>query len=167
MQENAKESCMTFSSLNLNSSKSIVAANDDFMPLVGIGSVDIPYVTLSDVYGIPSLTMNLASEVVGKGHTQEDLYVLDHFKDIHDTASSSVNLSSFWLNRSSSAFYLWNSRLGHVSGSCFRFLASTRALENLDTHDISDCSGCKLAKFSTQPFSNSISSFTAPFDLAH
>ncbi|GKD08420.1 retrovirus-related pol polyprotein from transposon TNT 1-94, partial [Tanacetum coccineum] len=117
MQENAKESCMTFSSLNLNSSKSIVAANDDFMPLVGIGSVDIPYVTLSDVYGIPSLTMNLASvskicdtgcdvnfsvsdcciydrktqEVVGKGHRQGDLYVLDHFRDIHDTTSSSVD----------------------------------------------------------------------------
>ncbi|GKD42492.1 retrovirus-related pol polyprotein from transposon TNT 1-94, partial [Tanacetum coccineum] len=182
-----------FISLNLNSSKSIVAANGDSMPLGGIGSVDIPSVALFDVYYISNLTMNLASvskicdsgcdvnftvsdcsiydrktkEVVGTGHRQGDLYVLDHFRDIHDTASSSVNLSSFWLNRSSSAFYLWHSRLGHVSGSRLRFLASTGALGKLEAHDISDCSGCKLAKFSALPFSNSVSSSNAPFDLVH
>ncbi|GJY32850.1 uncharacterized mitochondrial protein-like protein [Tanacetum coccineum] len=39
------------------------------------------------------------------------------------------------------------------------------ALEKLDAHDISDCSGCKLAKFSALSFSNNISSFTAPFDI--
>ncbi|GKC73533.1 Toll/interleukin-1 receptor domain-containing protein, partial [Tanacetum coccineum] len=44
---------------------------------------------------------------------------------------------------------------------------SIRALVKLDTHDISDRSGCKLAKFSILPFSNSISSSTAPFDLVH
>ncbi|GJY64055.1 gag-pol polyprotein [Tanacetum coccineum] len=172
----------SFISLNLNSSKSIVAANGDFMPLAGIGSFDTPSIALSDVYYIPNLTMNLASiseicdslcdvnffdsncsiydqkthKVVGTGHRKRDLYVLDHFRDIQDTASISVDLSSFWLNRSSSAFYLWHSRLGHVFGSRLCFLASTRALEKLDTHDISDCSGCKLAKFSTLPFSNSV-----------
>ncbi|PWA99268.1 hypothetical protein CTI12_AA010300 [Artemisia annua] len=114
-----------FISLNLNSSKSIVAANGDSMPLAGVGSVDTPSVALSDVYYIPSLTMNLASiskicdsgcdvkfsvsdcsiydrktqEVVGTGHRQGDLYVLDQFRDIHATASSSVDLYSFWLNQ--------------------------------------------------------------------
>ncbi|GJV72017.1 retrovirus-related pol polyprotein from transposon TNT 1-94 [Tanacetum coccineum] len=182
-----------FISLNLNSSKSIVAANGDSMSLAGIGSADTYSVALSNVYYIPNLTMNLASvskicdsgydvnfsvcdcsiydrkthEVVGKGHMQGDLYVLDHFRDIHATASSSVDLSSFWLNRSSSAFYLWHSRLGHVSGSRLRFLASTGALGKLDAHDISDCSGCKLAKFSALLFSNNVSSFTAPFDTVH
>ncbi|GJU96116.1 gag-pol polyprotein [Tanacetum coccineum] len=138
-----------FISLNLNSSKSIVVANGDSMPLAGIGSVDTPSIDLLDISYIPSLTMNLdliskicdfgcdvnffvsdcciydrkTHEVVGKGHRQRDLYVLDHFRDIHDTASSSVDLSSF-------------------------------------------C-GCKHAKFSAQPFSNSISSSTAPFDLVH
>nr|GEY33760.1 hypothetical protein [Tanacetum cinerariifolium] len=38
----------------------------------------------------------------------------------------------------SRSFYLWHSRLGHVSGSHLRFLASTGALGKLDTHDISD-----------------------------
>ncbi|PWA55306.1 hypothetical protein CTI12_AA428570 [Artemisia annua] len=106
-----------FISLNPNSSKSIVAANGDSMPLACIGLVDTTFVALSDVYYIPSLTMNLAfvgkncdsgcdvkfavfncfiydqktQEVVGSGHRQGDLYVLDHFRDIHDTASSSVD----------------------------------------------------------------------------
>ncbi|GJZ24032.1 hypothetical protein Tco_0561491 [Tanacetum coccineum] len=54
-------------------------------------------------------------KVVGTSHRKGDLYVLDHFRDIHDTTSSSMYLSSFWLNHSSSAFYLWHSRLGHVT----------------------------------------------------
>ncbi|GJR96168.1 gag-pol polyprotein [Tanacetum coccineum] len=98
---------------------------------------------------------------------QRDLYILDHFRDIHDTTSSSVDLSSFLLSNSSSVFYLWHSRLGHVFGSRLRFVASIGALRKLDVHDISDCSGCKLAKFSTLPFNNSVSSSNAPFDLVH
>ncbi|GJZ98672.1 gag-pol polyprotein [Tanacetum coccineum] len=134
-----------FISLNLNSSKSIVAANGDSMPLAGTGSVDTHFVALSVVYYIPSLTMNLASvskicdsgcdvnfsvsdcsiydrktqKVVGTGHKQGDLYVLDHFRDIHGTASSSVDF------------------------------------------------GCKLAKFSALPFRDSVSSPNVPFDLVH
>ncbi|GKC28518.1 gag-pol polyprotein [Tanacetum coccineum] len=162
------------------------------MSLAGIGTVDTPSIALSDVYYIPSLTMNLAyvskicdsrcdvkfyvsdcsiydrktQDFVGTGHRQGDLYVFDHFRDIH-TTSSSVDLSSFWLNRSFSAFYLWHSRLGHVSGSRLWFLASTRAIGKLDTHDISDCSDCKHAKFSALPFSDSVSSSNALFDLMH
>ncbi|GKE45884.1 gag-pol polyprotein, partial [Tanacetum coccineum] len=41
------------------------------------------------------------------------------------------------------------------------------ALRKLDAHDISDCSGCKLSKFSALPFSNSVYSSNAPFDLVH
>ncbi|GJS30220.1 gag-pol polyprotein [Tanacetum coccineum] len=64
-------------------------------------------------------------------------------------------------------YYLWHSRLGHVSSFHLRFLASTGVLKKLDTHDISYCSGCKLAKFSALPFSNSVSFFNVPFDLVH
>jgi transposase InsO family protein len=46
-------------------------------------------------------------------------------------------------------------------------LASTGALGNLKTCDISDCSGCKLAKFSALPFNRSISVSSSPFDLIH
>jgi hypothetical protein len=51
-------------------------------------------------------------------------------------ATTTVNLSFFYLSPSSSSFYLWHSRLGHVLSSRLRFLASTRALENLQTCDI-------------------------------
>ena len=66
-------------------------------------------------------------------------------------ATTTVDLSSFHLSPSSS-FYLWHSHLGHVSSSRLRFLASTGALGNFKTCDISDCSGCKLVKFSALPF---------------
>ncbi|GKB85423.1 gag-pol polyprotein [Tanacetum coccineum] len=85
-----------FISLNLNSSKSVMAANGDSMPLASIGSVDTPYVALSDVYCILSLTMNLPS--ISKVCDYE------HFRDIH--ASSGVDLSSFLFDYSSSTFYL-------------------------------------------------------------
>nr|GEU55251.1 Gag-Pol polyprotein [Tanacetum cinerariifolium] len=60
-----------------------------------------------------------------------------------------------------------HSWLGHVFGSHSRFLASTGAPGKLDAHDISGYSGCKLEKFSALPFSNNISSSTAPFDIVH
>jgi len=82
-------------------------------------------------------------------------------------ATTTVDLSSFCLSLSSSSFYLWHSRLVHVLSSRLRFLASIRALENLKTCDISDCSGCKLAKFSALPFNRSISVSSSPFDLIH
>jgi hypothetical protein len=46
-------------------------------------------------------------------------------------------------------------------------MASTRALGNLNTCDISDCSGCKLVKFFSLPFNRSISISSSPFDLIH
>jgi len=58
-----------------------------------------------------------------------------------------MDLSSFRLSSSSSPFYLWHSRLGHVSTYRLKFLVSTGVLGTLECHDISDCSGCKLAKF--------------------
>jgi len=82
-------------------------------------------------------------------------------------AATIADLSSFRLNLASSSFYLWHSRLGHVSSSRLRFLASTGALENLKTCDISDCSQYKLAKFSALSFNRSISFSSSPFDLIH
>ena len=69
-----------------------------------------------------------------------------------NAAATIVDLSSFHLSPSSSTFYLWHSRLGHVSFSRLKFLASTRALGKLQTHNVSNCSRCKLAKLSTLSF---------------
>ena len=71
------------------------------------------------------------------------------------------------MNSLSSSFYLWHSRLGHVSASRLKYLASTGALGKLQTCYISDCCGCKLAKLPALPFSKSVSVSYAPFDLVH
>ncbi|KAJ9557693.1 hypothetical protein OSB04_012307, partial [Centaurea solstitialis] len=105
-------------------------------------------------------------KVIGIGHKLGDLYVVDELR-VSGVAASGVDLSSFRLSHSSSVFYLWHVCLGHVSASRLQFLASTGALGQLKSCDISDCSGCKLAKFSALPFNKSMSCSSAPFDLVH
>jgi len=112
-----------------------------------------------------------SQKLIGTGRRENGLYILDVLKvsvaAAAATATTTVDLSSFRLSLSSFSFYLWHSRLGHVSSSHLRFLASTRTLGNLKTCDISDCSGCKLAKFSALPFNRSIFVSSSPFDLIH
>jgi len=112
-----------------------------------------------------------SEKLIGTGSRENGLYIFDELKipvaATAATATTTVDLSSFRLSLSSSSFYLWHSCLGHVLSSRLRFLASTVALGNLKTYDISDCSGCKLAKFSALPFNRSISVFSSPFDLVH
>ena len=82
---------------------------------------------------------------------QKGLYVLDQLK-VPDIYALSTDLLSFRLSRSSFDFYLWHSCLGYVSASRLQFLASTRVLGPLISCDISNCSGCKLEKFSCLSF---------------
>ena len=86
---------------------------------------------------------------------------------VSNLAALSVDLSSFHLASSSSSFYSWHSRLGHISAPHLKYLISKGFLGNFQTHDISYCSGCKLAKFSALLFNQSVSPFVAPFDLIH
>jgi hypothetical protein len=166
------------------------------IPLAGVGSVVTPQLSLPNIYLIPKLKLNLAfvgqicdsgdylcflvffccvhdlqsQKLIGTGRRENGLYILDKLKMsvvAAAAATTTVDLSSFRLSLSSSSFYLWHSRLGQVSSSRLRFLASTGALGNLKTCDISDCSGCKLAKFSSLSFNRSISVSSSPFDLIH
>ena len=97
--------------------------------------------------------------LIGTGHRKGGLYVLDELKVPATTATTvvvvvfatTIDLSSFHLSPSLS-FYLWHSRLSHVLFSRLKFLVSTGALEKLQTHDVSDCIGCKLANVSALPF---------------
>ena len=82
------------------------------------------------------------------------------------TAAASVDLLSFCLSPSST-FYLWHSCLGHVSFSHLKSLASTGALGKLQTHDISYCCECKLAKVLALPFNQSSFVSSSPFGLIH
>ena len=174
----------------------VMTADDTPMPLAGVGSVVTPHLSLPNVYLIPKLKLNLASvgqicdsgdylvmfsgsfccvqdlqsqKLIGTGRRENGLYILDELKVpvAAAAAAATADLSSFRLSLSSSSFYLWHSRLGYVLSSRLRFLASTRALRNLKTCDISDCSGCKLANFSALPFHRSIYVSSSPFDLIH
>ncbi|KAI3755838.1 hypothetical protein L1987_55647 [Smallanthus sonchifolius] len=108
------------------------------------------------------------SEGDGIGRRVRDLYVLEELKVyVPGVAASSVDLSSFRLSPLSSEFYIWHSRLRHVSASHLKFFVSSGALGQLQTCDISDCSGCKLVKFFALPFDESISHSVAPFDIVH
>ncbi|XP_062116485.1 uncharacterized protein LOC133830512 [Humulus lupulus] len=92
----------------------VITADGTFMPLLGVGYVVSPHLSLPNIYHIPKLSLNL-------------VYV------------------------------------GQLCDSASRL----RFLGNLQVHDISDCSGCNLAKFSALPFSKSTSFSVAPFDLVH
>ena len=75
-------------------------------------------------------------------HRKMGLYVLDELKV--PPIAAIVKFPSFYLSHSSSSsFYLWHSRLGHVLSS------RSSNLRKLETHEVSNCSGCKLPKFST------------------
>jgi hypothetical protein len=174
-----------------------MTADDTPMPLASVGSVVTPHLSLLNVYFIPKLKLNLASigqiydsddylvmfsgsfccvqdlqsqKLIETGRRENGLYIFDELKvtvAAAAVAATTIDLSSFRLSLSSSSFYLWHSHLGHISSSRLRFLASTGALGNLKTCDISDCSGCKLAKFSVLRFNRSISVSSSPFDLIH
>jgi hypothetical protein len=179
-----------------SSSIPVMTVHGTLMPLAGVGYVVTPYLSLPNVYLIPKLKLNLASigqicdsgdylvmfsssfcfvqdlqskKLIGIGCRENGLYILDELKVSVFVAATTatVDLSSFRLSPSSSSFYLWHSRLGHVLSSRLRFLASTRALENLNTCYISDCSGCKLAKFFALPFNRNIFVSSSRSDLIH
>ncbi|GJY30724.1 DnaJ protein P58IPK [Tanacetum coccineum] len=115
--------------------------------LICIGSVDTPSIALSGVYYMPSLTMNLdpISKICDSGC---DVKFFVSYCFIYDRKTQKV------------------AGTGHKQENLY-VLDHFRALGKQDARDISDCSGCKLAKFSALPFSNSFSSSNAPFDLVH
>lgn len=96
------------------------------------------------------------------------LYVLEHLSippslsRVHSSA-----LSAFHLKKQLTLFDFWHSRLGHVSSSRLKYMLSAGLLGSVPYSDISDCKGCKLAKFSALPFNKSTTVSSAPFDLIH
>jgi hypothetical protein len=183
----------SFTFLSLSPSIPVMTADDTSMPLEGVGFIVIPHLSLPNVYLILKLKLNLASvrqlcdfgdylvifssffycvqdlqfqKVIGTGHRENGLNILDELK-MSVIATTTVDLSSFHLSNSSSSFYLWHSRLGHVSSSYLRFLASIGALRNLQPCDIFYCNGCKLVKCFALPFDRSIFVSSFPFDLIH
>ncbi|XP_062100793.1 uncharacterized protein LOC133806717 [Humulus lupulus] len=112
-------------------------------PSVSVMTADGTPMPLAGIVSICTPKMSFSDDphfkkLIGTRRRQGGLYILDELR-VPDVAASSVDLSSFRL----------------------------RALGKLQTHDISDYCGCKLAKFSALPFYKSVSVSLAPFDLIH
>ncbi|CAI8588773.1 unnamed protein product [Vicia faba] len=104
----------SFASLNLASSVSLLTADGTPMP------ISVNYVILViQLFFLPHLVMcriHNPGERLGHAVDGGELYVLDELEVRDNVASTSIgDLSSFCLNSSSTSFYLWDSRLGHVS----------------------------------------------------
>ncbi|KAJ9563192.1 hypothetical protein OSB04_008352 [Centaurea solstitialis] len=66
----------------------------------------------------------------------------------------------------SSSLDLWHARLGHLSSSRIKMLASSGSLGHVTSSDIS-CLPCKLGKHHALPFDTNESKSFCPFDLIH
>lgn len=101
-----------------------------------------------------------SQRLIRTGCRQGGLYVMDELwlPWVPDVAILGANLSSLHLASSFSSFYLWHFRLGHVLALHLEYLISKGSLGNLQTHDIYDYSGCKLARFFALPFNQCVSS---------
>ncbi|KAJ9550673.1 hypothetical protein OSB04_014718 [Centaurea solstitialis] len=66
----------------------------------------------------------------------------------------------------SSSLDLWHARLGHLSSSRIKMLASSGSLGHVTSSDIS-CLPCKLGKHHALPFDTNESKSFSPFDLIH
>ncbi|KAJ9544827.1 hypothetical protein OSB04_024534 [Centaurea solstitialis] len=138
------------------------------MPIVGVGVVVTPHLSLSDVYYIPTLALNHVSinqlcksgdwvffsdcfcsvqdprsrKVIGIGHKLGDLYVIDELR-VSGVAASSVDLSSFCLSHSSSGFYLWHYDLGgeYTSNNFTQLLASDGTIHQSSCTDTTQQNG--------------------------
>ena len=142
---------LSFTSVSLSPSIPIMTVDDTLMPLAGVGFIITPHLSFPNVYLISKLRLNLvfvgqlcgsgdylvifsssfwcvqdlqSQKLIGTGYRENGLYILDELKVLvaaTATATTTVDLSSFRLSPSSSSFYLWHSRLGHVSSSHLRF----------------------------------------------
>ncbi|CAL5429371.1 unnamed protein product [Camellia sinensis] len=174
-----------------SSSITIATANGSSMPVHSVGSISCSHLSLSPVFYVPHLSLSLISisqlsdsgfdvvfssshcvvqdrvskRQIGIGRRVGELYILE---SLHVPLEvSSTALSSFCLNNKSSLFYIWHSRLGHLSSDRLRMLVRSGHLGNFPISDISECRGCKLAKMSALPFNKSSSISSSPFQLVH
>ncbi|GFZ15868.1 hypothetical protein Acr_25g0002770 [Actinidia rufa] len=113
---------------------SIAAANGSPMSVVFIGSVSSGALSISDD--------QVTQTQIGTGCRVGDLYILE---SLHIPPSSSPTsctaVSSFYLYQESSPFFMWHSRLGHLSSERLKLLVKSGLLGNISVSNISECNG--------------------------
>uniref|UniRef100_A0A2N9J2F8 Integrase catalytic domain-containing protein n=1 Tax=Fagus sylvatica TaxID=28930 RepID=A0A2N9J2F8_FAGSY len=163
----------------------ITTADGSAMTVSHVGSISIPNLSISDVFCIPKLHLNLLSvgqltelglnlffssrgclvqdsrtgQIVGSARKVGRLFELTslHFP------SSSVSAPVI---AASASIELWHSRLGHVSLPRIQTLVSRGLLGSVSSSPF-DCMPCQLGKQPVLPFNNSESITSATFDLIH
>uniref|UniRef100_A0A2N9HTM0 Integrase catalytic domain-containing protein n=1 Tax=Fagus sylvatica TaxID=28930 RepID=A0A2N9HTM0_FAGSY len=163
----------------------ITTTDDSAMTVSHVGSISTPNLSISDVFCVPKLHLNLLSvgqltelglnlffssrgclvqdsrtgQIVGTARKVGRLFGLTslHFP------SSSVSVPVI---ATSASIELWHSRLGHVSLSRIQTLVSRGLLGSVSSSPF-DCMPCQLGKQPALPFNNSESIASATFDLIH
>uniref|UniRef100_A0A2N9J4W0 Reverse transcriptase Ty1/copia-type domain-containing protein n=1 Tax=Fagus sylvatica TaxID=28930 RepID=A0A2N9J4W0_FAGSY len=166
----------------------ITTTDGSAMTVSHVGSISTPNLSISDVFCVPKLHLNLLSvgqltelglnlffssrgclvqdsrtgQIVGSARKVGRLFELTslHFP------SSSVSAPVI---AASASIELWHSRLGHVSLPRIQTLVSRGLLGSVSSSPSSpfDCMPCQLGKQPALPFNNSESIASATFDLIH
>uniref|UniRef100_A0A2N9HBC0 Integrase catalytic domain-containing protein n=1 Tax=Fagus sylvatica TaxID=28930 RepID=A0A2N9HBC0_FAGSY len=163
----------------------ITTVDGSAMTVSHVGSISTPNLSISDVFCVPKLHLNLLSvgqltelglnlffssrgclvqdsqtgQIVGSARKVGRLFELTslHFP------SSSVSAPVI---AASASIELWHSRLGHVSLPRIQTLVSRGLLGSVSSSPF-DCMPCQLDKQPALPFNNSESIASATFDLIH
>jgi hypothetical protein len=163
----------------------ITTADGSAMTVNHVSSISTPNLSISDVFCVPKLHLNLLSvgqltelglnlffssrgclvqdsqtgQIVGSARKVGRLFKLTslHFP------SSSVSAPVI---AASASIELWHSRLGHVSLPRIQTLVSKGLLGSVSSSPF-DCMPCQLDKQPALPFNNSESIASATFDLIH
>ncbi|CAL5391624.1 unnamed protein product [Camellia sinensis] len=107
----------------------------------------------------------MSKQQIGIGRRVGDLYVVG---SLHlPMATSPIIFSSFQLDSLSIPFYLWHSRLGHLSVDRLWFLAQSGILGKVSSSELTECRKCKLAKMIALHFRKSTTISDKPFSLVH
>uniref|UniRef100_A0A2N9GFN4 Integrase catalytic domain-containing protein n=1 Tax=Fagus sylvatica TaxID=28930 RepID=A0A2N9GFN4_FAGSY len=161
----------------------ITTADGSAMTVSHVGSISTPNLSISDVFCVPKLHLNLLSvgqltelglnlffsscgclvqdsrtgQIIGTARKIGRLFELTSFHFPSSSVSAPVIAAS-------ASIELWHSRLGHVSLPRIQTLVSRGLLGSVSSSPF-DCMPCQLGKQPALPFNNSESIASATFDL--
>uniref|UniRef100_A0A2N9GRB9 Integrase catalytic domain-containing protein n=1 Tax=Fagus sylvatica TaxID=28930 RepID=A0A2N9GRB9_FAGSY len=145
----------------------ITTVDGSAMTVSHVGSISTPNLSISDVFCVPKLHLNLLSV----GQLTElglNLFFSSRGCLVQDSRTGQIvgSALSAPVIAASASIELWHSRLGHVSLPRIQTLVSRGLLGSVSSSPF-DCMPCQLGKQPALPFNNSESIASATFDLIH
>ncbi|XP_068663021.1 uncharacterized protein [Aristolochia californica] len=138
----------------------IQVANGSPMPLASVGTVTHPTWSLSDVFHVPHLAVNLLS--IGK---LTDLGLTITFASDHCLIQDSKSGKQIGIGHREGGLYLLDDLNFPVS---LQFMITHNMLDStINSSPLHDCVGCHLGKQCHLPFTLRHSVTSSPFDLVH